>query len=77
MCMRGNRQRQGGAEAASLVVDKKPEGWMGGARGTLDFIQGYQKVYCSQIGIERMKNLFKNLCRNNYMSCKHFFTSLA
>ncbi len=28
--MRGNRQRQGGAEAAPLVVDKKPEGWMGG-----------------------------------------------
>ncbi len=28
--MRGNRQRQGGAEDAPFVVDKKPEGWMGG-----------------------------------------------
>ncbi len=38
--MRGNRQGQGGAEAAPLV-DKKPEGWMGGvSRGTYEFHSG-------------------------------------
>jgi hypothetical protein len=39
--MRGNRQRQGGAEAAPLVVDKKPEGWMGGGGQEvhMDFLQ--------------------------------------
>jgi hypothetical protein len=42
-----------------LLTRSQKVGWGGrGARGTLDFIQGCQKVYCSQIKIERMINLF-------------------